>query len=735
MYGLVEIAPIPAVPAHDLFTYRVPEAMRTAVCVGARVRIPLGRHTRTGVVMGYTDTEPPGTVRPLLEVLEAEPSLPEELLELCRWAARYYLVSQADVIGTVVPARMPALPTERWIRLTPGASVADPPGRPAPARAHALRVLGEAGGWLSASAARDLGVTAATLRALQARGAIQVESTERITEPSSRLPSRPTPTLNAPQREAADAIGSLLRAGESGSLLLHGVTGSGKTEVFLEAARVALDADRDVLLLVPEIGLTHQLVQRTRERFGTAVAVLHSGLTPSERWAAWRRIRARAARVVVGARSAVFAPLARLGLVVVDEEHDGAYKQEEGMRYNARDLAVVRARLAKAVVVLASATPSAESFQAATDGRHQLLELRGRPGARPLPGVEIVDLRGRVHRGDGPELLSGELRVAIDTTLAERGQVLVFLNRRGFARCLQCPACGTPVTCPQCSVSLTWHRAAGALVCHHCHHHRPPAAVCPACKAGELVAFGIGTEQVETMLRAAYPEARIARLDRDATQRAGVQERVLADWHTGALDVLVGTQMVSKGHDVPGVTLVAVLLADLSLNMPDFRAGERTMQLLLQVAGRAGRGNEPGRVIVQSFRPNHPSIAAAREHDYAAFMTGELARRRELGYPPFSRLVSVRLDGREARKVEQAAETLGRALTRQAAALGLGPEAVLGPAPAPIERVRGRHRWQLLLRAALPAPVRALARAAALEARTVRSRELRVVIDVDPYSM
>src|SRR5262245_4971690 len=626
MYGLVEIAPIPAVPAHDLFTYRVPETLRRAVTIGTRVRIPLGRHTRTGVVMGYTETPPPGVVRELLHVLEAEPSLPADLLDLCRWAARYYLVSQAEVIATVVPARMPAPPTDRWLRLDPTADAERLAAqlRRAPARAHAVGVLAEAGGWLAASAARACGVSPAALRALERLGVVQIELTERIPETAS-LATQPNPVLNVEQRAAADALIARIDGRAPGSFLLHGVTGSGKTEVFLEAAAAALAADRDVLVLVPEIGLTHQLVRRTRDRFGASVAVLHSGLTPAERWAAWRRIRARTARVVVGARSAVFAPVARLGLIVVDEEHDGAYKQEDGIRYNARDLAVVRARLAGSVVVLSSATPSAESFHAATPGRHELLVLEGRPDARPLPCVEIVDLRGRVRRADGAELLSDELRAAIESTLARREQVLVFLNRRGFARCLQCPACGAPVACPQCSVSLTWHREAGALVCHHCHHHRPPPPACPACRAPALLSIGIGTEQVETILRAAYPEARIGRLDRDATQRVGVQERILADWHAGNLDVLIGTQMVSKGHDVPGVTLVAVLLADQSLNVPDFRAGERTMQLLVQVAGRAGRGAEPGRVIVQSFRPNHPSIAAAKAHDYAAFMSGELA--------------------------------------------------------------------------------------------------------------
>jgi primosomal protein N' (replication factor Y) len=737
MYGLVEIAPIPAVPAHDLFTYRVPEELRDRVRLGARVRVPLGRQTRTGVVAGFTDTVPPGTVRAVLDVLDSEPSLPEELLRLCRWAARYYLVSQAEVIATVVPARIPARPTERWLRLgtPPEGAALERLERRAPARARVLRALGEAGGRLPMSAAQAAGLSAAAIRGLLDARALEVEAIERVSEPSPAFVRRHRPVLNAAQLEAAEAVSTALRAGEQASFLLYGVTGSGKTEVFLEAAATALECDRDVLVLVPEIALTHQLVQRTRDRFGAMVAVLHSGLSPGDRWAAWRRIQERRVRVVVGARSAVFAPLARLGLVVVDEEHDGAYKQEEGIRYNARDLAVVRARLAHAVAVLSSATPSAESYRAASEGPHRLLVLPERPGARPLPPIEVVDLRGRVHRADGPELLSTELRTAMDDALARRGQVLVFLNRRGFARCLQCPACGTPVTCPRCTVSLTWHRATSVLACHHCDHRMPAPEACPACAAPGLMAFGIGTEQVESLIRTLYPEARTARLDRDTTQRVGVQERVLADWHTGALDVLVGTQMVSKGHDVPGVTLVVVLLADLSLNVPDFRAAERTVQLLLQVAGRTGRGSEPGRVVLQTFRPNHPSIASAVQHDYGAFMTGELARRRELAYPPFSRLVGVRLEGRENRRVETAAAAIGRALGEHARRLGLGADAVLGPAPPPIERIRGRYRWQILLRAGEAAALRALARAARTETQALRDRDVRAIIDVDPYSM
>jgi primosomal protein N' (replication factor Y) len=545
----------------------------------------------------------------------------------------------------------------------------------------------------------------------------------------------PRPTLTAAQRSAVAEIAAALARGDPHTFLLHGITGSGKTEVFLAAAEHALAARRDVIMLVPEIALTHQLVERVRGRFGAGVAVLHSGLGPRERWAEWRRIRRGEGRVVVGARSAVFAPIPRLGLVVVDEEHDPAYKQEEGVRYNARDLAVVRGRLERAVTVLASATPSAETYQAALDGRHLLLRLPERPTAHALPPVEIVDLRADRGARHDSRILSGELRRALEANLGSGGQTLVFLNRRGFAVYLQCAACGAALSCPQCSVTLAWHRAAGALLCHHCQYRRRPPPACPQCAATSLEAFGVGTEQIEGALRACYPLAAVGRLDRDAAQRPGAQRRILRAWRAGETDILVGTQMVSKGHDVPGVTLVAVLLADLSLNVPDFRAAERTLQILVQVAGRAGRGERPGRVLVQTFRPGHPSLVAAAHHDYTGFMAGELARRKALGYPPFARLVNVRLEGRDATAVERAARDLAKALRRQAGDLGLEEATVLGPAPPPLERVRGRYRWQVLLRSADVRRLRALARAARGAEGAARRAAIRLVIDVDPYSM
>ncbi len=734
MPGLIEIAPVPPVPSHDLLTYGVPEALRLRVQPGMRVRIPLGRQTRTGVVAGFTGSPPPGRLRTILDVLDREPFLPAELLDLCRWTARYYMASLAEVIATIVPVHVPKVAQERVVRLVRSldADTEAALARRAPARARAYRVLADApAATLGMAELRVRGIGPAAIRGLLAAGVVEAGEREREAPVSPAAVPAPRPTLTAAQHGAVTAIDGALRATGTTSFLLHGITGSGKTEVFLTSAERTVDDGRDVLLLVPEIALTHQMIERVRARFGARAAVLHSGLGPRERWTEWRRIAAGAARVVVGARSAVFAPVRRLGLVVVDEEHDPAYKQEDGLRYNARDLAVVRARLTGAVVVLASATPSAESYHAARDGRHRLLELPERPTAHPLPRVDVIDVRGR-SRAD---FVSDELRLSLETTLARNQQVLVFLNRRGFATYLQCPSCGVPVSCPHCSVTLTWHRAARALVCHHCRHHRAPPATCPECGGAALQPFGVGTEQIESALKTCYPLAAVDRFDRDTAQRPGAQRRILQRWRAGETDILVGTQMVSKGHDVPGVTLVAVLLADLSLNVPDFRAGERTLQLLLQVAGRAGRGDAPGAVIVQTLRPDHPSLAAVSHHDYTGFMHGELERRRELGYPPFTRLINVRLDGVDVGRVERIATELASELRRQAAGLGLGPETVLGPAPPPLARLRGRYRWQILLRSGNIPALRGLARVARAAGADARRAHVRLAIDVDPYSM
>ena len=536
--------------------------------------------------------------------------------------------------------------------------------------------------------------------------------------------------LSAAQECAVAAVtGAIGR--EFRTFLLWGVTGSGKTEVYLRCVASCLAAERTALILVPEISLTHQLIDRVRARFGERVAVLHSGLSDGERWDEWRKIARGEAPIVVGARSAVFAPLPRLGLVVVDEEHDSAYKQEDGIRYNGRDVAVMRAKLVGCPAVLGSATPAMESFHNGSTGRYEVLTLPQRVEARPLPAVDIVDLR-RSSAAGRALMLSAELSATLKANLAARGQSLVFLNRRGYSNFLQCHQCGTTLTCPNCSVSLTLHRRWHALRCHHCDYTIPTPQACSNCGGLSLTAWGAGTEQVQTALRTLLPQARVGRMDRDTTSRKGTQREIITAWERREFDILVGTQMITKGHDIPGVTLVGVLLADQSLNFPDFRAAERTFQLLTQVAGRAGRGARPGRVIIQTLQPTHYSLQWAAQHDYGNFAEQELAARRELGYPPFARLVQLRCEGERLDATERVAEALAAA-ARAAAAKGVE---ILGPAPAPLERLRGRFRWQLLLRGSSGASIRSAARAASdATRRQARAAGVRVVVDVDPYSM
>lgn len=528
---------------------------------------------------------------------------------------------------------------------------------------------------------------------------------------------------------AAIAAGSGFRP-----FLLWGVTGSGKTEVYLHAIADVRARGESALVLVPEISLTHQIVDRVRARFGDGIAILHSGLSDGERWDEWRRIARGEARIVVGARSAVFAPLPRLGIVIVDEEHDSSYKQDDGTRYHGRDVAVMRAKLTGCAVVLGSATPSMETFYNARSGRYTLLELRERVDDRPLPAVEIVDMRRQSSAGRAGAL-SPVLLAALDANATVQGQSLLFLNRRGFSNFLQCHQCGEPLQCPNCSVTLTLHRAGRALRCHHCDHTIPIPSGCPACGGANLGAWGAGTEQIEASLREQFPRARIGRLDRDTTSKKGAQREILERWQKRELDMLVGTQMVTKGHDVHGVTLVGVLMADLSLNFPDFRAAERTFQLIAQVAGRAGRGARPGRVLVQTFQPDHASLRAAEHHDFAAFAERELGHRRELLYPPFARLVQVRCEGEDAEATERIASEL-TAVALQRGQSEATPVMLTGPAPAPLERLRRRYRWQLLLRSVSGAAVRRVARSArAATASAARAADVRVILDVDPQNL
>jgi len=574
------------------------------------------------------------------------------------------------------------------------------------------------------------------VRKLAARGLVQVASEEVYRDPAGPpvIEAGPPPRLSPEQEGAVRAVSEALRNGVFSSFLLHGVTGSGKTEVYLAATAVALDLGRQALVLVPEIALTARLEALFRQRFQSRVAILHSSLGRGERRDEWMRIRRGEAPVVVGARSAIFAPLERVGLIVVDEEHDASYKEERGLRYHARDAAVMRAKFAGAVVLMGSATPALSSFQNALQGKFRLLPLPHRIDQRPLPGVAVIDMRQQ----KSGTVISLPLRHALADTLAAGKQALLLINRRGYASFLLCRRCGHVPRCGNCSLSLTWHRAEESLRCHLCNQAMPTPSACPRCEAPMLRPLGFGTQRVEREVQRLFPQARVSRMDRDTVQTKQSSIRLLRDLGRGAIDILVGTQMIAKGHDVPGITLVGVVNGDTSLQWPDLRASEVTFQLLTQVAGRAGRGDDPGLVLVQTYNPEHYSIRFAKEHDYLGFFTEETAFRKDLGYPPFRRLVLLHLAGNVEGRTREAAANLAERFRqlRGRHADSFQDLDLLGPAAAPLSRIKGKYRWQLLLRARRSAPLREAARRL-LEWGTsaLKGTGVNLTADVDPLSL
>ena len=735
--GKYALVAVPA-PLDEPLTYAVPEVLRGRLDVGMRVLVPLGRRRVTGVVVGFERESPVAGVKEVAEALDDEALLDPAFLKLCRWAADYYVASLGEVLAAALP---PLLRAESRLVVAFGR---EPDGLPGTLDREVLDTVRSRGPLTPAALSRRFprrGVKAAIDR-LAAIGAVVLEDRLRghVREARRRRQPRPETTAAAPsgrapvlteeQQGVLRSIEPRLEQGGFETLLLHGVTGSGKTEVYLRAMEQVRRQGRQSLILVPEIALTPQLLDRLEARFPGDVAVLHSGLTAAERWRHWWRIAHGAVKVVAGARSAVFAPVRELGLVVVDEEHDTSYKQEEGVRYHGRDLAVVRGRIVGCPVILGSATPSVESYHNARSGRYRMLELTERVEARPMPRVEIVDLKSRPGQSTADGLFSAPLLSALRENHERGRQSLIFLNRRGFASFLQCWSCGFVFRCPRCSISLTYHLGRDSTFCHHCGFRQRKADACPECGNLSLSEVGFGTERVEHELRRLLPKARIGRMDRDTTSARGAQERIFRAWEKGDLDVLVGTQMVAKGHDVGGVTLVGVVLADSSLNIPDFRAAERTFQIISQVAGRAGRAREPGRVIVQTLVPGHYCFDPAKAHDYPTFFATETGFRREVGYPPFQHLVHLRLDGTNEDKVARGARDLARALRREKPQ---APLEILGPAPAPIARLRSRYRWQILLKGRSRPALLAMARRAV--ALVPRGRAFRIHVDVDPHNM
>ncbi|HEY6394273.1 MAG TPA: primosomal protein N' [Candidatus Binataceae bacterium] len=589
-------------------------------------------------------------------------------------------------------------------------------------------------------------------KALERRGLVELIAAEPPIALASRNGESRGFELTDEQRIAYEAVAPAVQKPRAETFLVWGVTASGKTEIYLNLAELAVAAGRNVLLVVPEIALADELVRSFRARFGDLVGIAHSAQNVSERWASWSAALSGKKRIMIGPRSVIFAPMHQLGLVVVDEEHDPAYKNEEGIRYHARDLAVVLGGYCGCPVVLGSATPSAESFANARSGKYRLLRLTRRVNDRPFAEVEIVDLRREIaetrkreaaarsngaskdaETKPGPVPLSSALKDALARNLAAGGQSMVFLNRRGFHNFLQCHACGNVIACPNCSVSMTFHLGDHSLRCHYCGNRADAPDLCPACGGHDLKGQGFGTERLTHALSEILPEARIERMDSDTSGRKGARAHILAELRAGRVDILVGTQMITKGFDFPGVTLAAVVLADLGLNIPDFRSAERTFQLLTQVAGRAGRGERPGKVIIQTYAPGHYSIRAARDQDYARFIRRELQLRRELGYPPFARLAMVRVEGEQPRLVSALAAAAAKVLARSAS-----PEKmqVLGPAPAPIERIKRRYRWQVMVKSRELNTMRGALGAMRAELGPVAHRDgVYLLIDIDPVRM
>jgi primosomal protein N' (replication factor Y) (superfamily II helicase) len=724
------------VPLADAFDYVAPPGA-SAPALGSRVRVPFGRRKRVGVVVEHADRSslPTAKLKVVEEVLDAVPTVGTELLQTLAWAADYY----HHPIGEVVSHALPGLlrdgrpldePAERAWCLTDAGR--DQPlaeiGRRAARQAQALAAL--IAGPVQESRLRAAGIAGDVLTRLANRGWIEPApiATEFAREPRIAHEGKPRPVLTADQQRALDAIASERQAGYR-AYLLHGVTGSGKTEVYLRLIESELDARRQTLLLVPEIGLTPQLVARLRERFGAQLAILHSGLTERERFEAWRRAYRGHAMLVVGTRSAVFAPLPAAGLVIVDEEHDPSYKQQSGFRYSARDLAVVRARRLGVPIVLASATPSLESFLNVEQGRYSKLEMPRRIGSAGAPTLRLIDLKRHASR----QALSTPLIASIGEHLAAGNQVLLFLNRRGFAPALFCPGCNAALQCERCDARLTVHARSLELRCHHCGAHRKLEWRCPTC-GNERIAVGAGTQRVDEELAALFPRARIARLDRDVTSRKGALASVLDGVASGNVEILVGTQMLTKGHDFPRVTLVGVLNADQGLFGMDPRSHERLAQTILQVAGRAGRADRPGEVVIQTYYPEHPLLRCLLAQDYGAFAALALAERRDAGWPPYSHLAAWRA---EAAQREPAYALLNRvsAIARRSAR-GQQAVSILGPAPQAMERKDGRYRAQLLFQSAQRAPLHELVRRTLAEMRgSKEARKARWSLDIDPLEL
>lgn len=747
-----------AVPLYvfQTFIYKLPESIAREAetgLSGCRVKVSFGKQKIVGYIVHVHQTPEDAGVdvseyklKYIDELLETEPLVTEELLELTKWISDYYYAPWGEVLKGCLPAGIntdQVKPKRQQVVAlvdVENQQEAKDNGKPLNEQQQKiLNVLIESQPnpvpySQLADAAR---VSASVIRTLEKKGYVKIYSREVRRDPLAYLKQNGDYEgadfiLNNNQQGALDRISEKLDEGKYAGFLLHGVTGSGKTEVYIRAMRLALNKGKTALMLVPEISLTPMFAKRLQAHFGDAVAIIHSSLSDGERLDEWNRIRRGEAKVCIGARSGVFAPLQNLGLIVVDEEHEASYKQEESPRYHGRDTAIMRAHRSDAVVILGSATPSMETFHNAHTGKYEYIKLSERFGGRNLAEVGIVDMRKVFERHGKQQVFSDEMKIAIEENWKQGKQTLVLLNRRGYSAFLLCRSCGYTSRCVNCDVSLTFHRSEARLICHYCNHQERVPKLCPQCNGQFIYYVGEGTEQIEAQLKDLFPEMRISRLDRDTTRRKGSFEKILSEFASCDLDLLVGTQMIAKGHDFPNVTLVCVISVDSGLSMPDFRSAERTFQLLTQVAGRAGRGDDSGKVIIQTYHTEHYALDFAREQNYDKFYKHEIYFRKNMTYPPFIALINVLIKHDDFAKASSVAADLARLLREADTEKVLR---VLGPAPAPMSRLKGEHRLQVLIKTQYRRQAREALDAAMSEMK-LKGQDLRMItVEVDPVNL
>lgn len=803
-------------PLRQTFTYSLPAALRTEISLGSRVLVPFGKRSLTGYVVDLHEDHPEGidesVIKEVAEILDREPLLTAEILQLTKWTADYYAASWGEILKASLPAGLNA-PVGQLVSITEkGETALGEKLNERATKTRVLRYLAENGETSRKELIRQFGasstpraiselakeelvsavqrtentqakpkrrkavrlliaevaedakplttqqsriietlentggemlftdlvetaeVGASSINTLAKRGYLEVFVQEVFRDPlvDAVIPEVTDLTLNEEQTSVLGSIEKALDSGKYRAFLLHGVTGSGKTEVYIRAMKNALEKGRSSVMLVPEIALTPVFSRRLRAVFGDSVAILHSSLSTGERFDEWRRIRAADARIVIGTRSAVYAPLQNPGLVIVDEEHDSSYRQNESPFYNARDVAVMRANFAKAVVVLGSATPSLESFHNAQAGKYDYLQMTARIGARPLAKAEIVDM-SEVFRFAGKDVaLSPRLVDGVLEAHARGEQSIILLNRRGFSRFVLCRMCGETLRCRNCDVTMTYHRADSRLICHYCSHSANVPDKCPFCESHFLHFYGEGTEQLEDILNKKFPGLKIARVDRDTVSRRKDIEKVLFDFAEGKIDMLVGTQMLAKGHDFPNVTMVGVISVDTGLGLPDFRSAEKTFQLLTQVAGRAGRGEAPGRVIIQTYHPEHYALRHARNQDFGSFFAEEMRYRRNFHFPPFVVLASVLVKHHDARYADRTAQIIKKALDNADTTKKCR---ITWVATASLSRLKREHRLQILIRCENRKTLREVIEAGLAEAEA-SGADLKIAhIEIDPVNL